>query len=587
MQHHKWIQSLSEYEINWKIVTSLGCLLVATVCGLKWRKKRNFLKKVEKERKRREKNVQLMQEKVNKFKKQNPGVDSRKILNLSLPELIVKLRDGSLSLESVLYSYIEKALEVDQDLNCVTDFLTDCEAQLQDLKKQENKGPLYGVPISIKEHIGYKGHPTTCGLAQYIDKLEKEDSVVVKVLKKQGAIVFAKTNVPQSLLCYDTSNPIYGVTVNPHNHAKSPGGSSGGEGALIGGGGSILGIGTDIGGSIRIPSSFCGIAGLKPTPQRVSLGEIRSCIEGFTAISVATGPMARDVDSLVLCMKTLLCDEMFKLDPTVPPLPFNDKVYTSPTPLRVGYYETDGFTLPHPGMRRAVLETKKLLEEAGHTLIRFAPPRIDFVNALFMKILFGDGGEILLEKFNHNSVDPNLSGLVSMIRTPTVVKKALYFVLKPLFPRMASSVISAIGASSVKEQWADQALLQEYQAEFIAEWRKLDLDVILCPMLGPAYNNGYAGRLLAATSYTMLFNVVQFPAGVVTVSSVTQSDEDEMKQYKGYYNDPWDKLFHQAVAGGVGLPLSVQCAALPYQDELCLRFMKEVETLHRQKKNRK
>ncbi|PIO10258.1 hypothetical protein AB205_0187660 [Aquarana catesbeiana] len=93
-----------------------------------------------------------------------------------------------------------QALEVHKSLNCVTVFLSDCEAQLKKLQENGVKGPLYGVPVSIKEHVGYKGHPYTCGLAQYLDVLEEEDSVIVKVLKKQGAIVFAKTNVPQSLI---------------------------------------------------------------------------------------------------------------------------------------------------------------------------------------------------------------------------------------------------------------------------------------------------------------------------------------------------------------------------------------------------
>ncbi|XP_053325777.1 vitamin D3 hydroxylase-associated protein-like [Spea bombifrons] len=573
---------LSEHEYECKIAATLGCLLAALVYGLRWKKKRHFLNRVEQERKRREQSVKTMKEAVEKFIKQNKGVDRRWILSMSLPELMEKLRDGDITPESALYSYAEKALEVNRDLNCVTVFLSDCEAQIKELKKQKNKGPLYGVPVSIKEHIGYKGHPSTCGLIQYVDEFEEDDSVIVKVLKKQGAVVFAKTNVPQTLICYESSNPIYGLTLNPHNRSKSPGGSSGGEGALIGGGGSLLGFGTDIGGSIRLPSSFCGIVGLKPTTNRLSIREVRDCIDGLLTVPMCIGPLARDVDSLVLCMKALLCDEMFKLDPTVPPLPFNDEVYSTSVPLRVGFYETDGYTLPSSGMRRALLETKQLLEEAGHKLIPFTPPRIDFVkNELFMKALLGDGGATLREKFSSNTVDSNLKELYSITSIPRVVKKCLSFILNPFFPRISKTLNCSQGASSVKDHWKQQINVQEYKTEFIAEWRKLNLDVLLCPMLGPAYNTGYAGKLLASISYTMLFNVLQFPAGVVTVSSVSAADEQEMKRYKGHYNDLWDKLFKKAVEGAVGLPLSVQCVALPYQEELCLRFMKEVETLRR------
>ncbi|KAM4722518.1 fatty-acid amide hydrolase 1-like isoform 3-T3 [Rhinophrynus dorsalis] len=537
MLHEKVIRLLSEYEVETKILGTVGCCIAMSLYFLRWIKKRRIFKKMEQERQRRDSNLQLMEETVAKFIKQNPGEDPSTILNMSLVELTDKLRDGSLSPESVLYSYIGK------------------------------------------------GYPSTCGLVQYLDEFEKEDSVIVKVLKKQGAIVFAKTNVPQTLICFETSNPIYGHTCNPLNPTKGASGSSGGEGALIGAGGSILGVGTDLGGSIRLPSSFCGIAGFKPTAVRLSVQGVRQCIDGMNSVPLCIGPMARDVDSLALFMKALLCDEMFQLDLTVPPLPFKDEVYSSSEPLRIGYYDTDGFTFPSPGMRRVLLETKKLLEEAGHTLIPFTPPRIQYmVNEIFIKTIFADGGKTLRDKFKNNIIDPNLREQFITCNLPGMLKKMLSFILRPLVPRIANSLNSLQGASSVKDAWKQNIAMQEYQTEFINEWRKLNLDVMLCPMLGPAFNIGYPGKLLASLSYTMLFNAVGFPAGVVPVSIVTQADEEELKHYKGYYNDHWDKLFKKAVEGGLGLPLSVQCAALPYQDELCLRLMKEVETLNQNKK---
>ncbi|XP_053549505.1 vitamin D3 hydroxylase-associated protein isoform X2 [Bombina bombina] len=546
--------SLSEHQKECKLLATLGCCVVVSALGLRWIRNRSIICKMELEQKKRDKSIQEMEKAVTRFKRQNPETDSRNILKMTLMELTEKLKDGSLTPEEVLYTYIGKALETTKEFNCVTMFLADCETQLQELKKQKEKGLLYGVPVSIKDHIDYQGLPSTCGLVQYLEELKKEDSVIVKVLKKQGAIIFAKTNVPQSLISYETSNTIYGCTLNPHNKTKSCAGSSGGEGALIGAGGSILGIGTDLGGSIRLPSSFCGIPGFKPTPKRVSIMGIRSAIDGLLSVPLSVGPMARDVDSITLCMKALLCEEMFRLDAWVPPLPFNEELYSTEKPLRIGYYETDSFFMPSPGMRRVVLETKKLLEEAGHKLIRFTPPRIEYMmNELCIKSFFGDGGETMREKFKPNIVDPNLKDQVFMYNIPRPLKKILSFILKPL----------------------------EYQAEFLNEWRKLNLDVILCPMLGPAFNLGYPGKLLAAINYTVLYNVLQFPVGVVPVSSVTNADEEEMKLYKGYNKDLWDKLFKKALEGTVGLPLSVQCVALPFQDELCLHFMKEVETLHK------
>ncbi|NXW40881.1 VDHAP protein, partial [Nyctiprogne leucopyga] len=227
-----------------------------------------------------------------------------------------------------------EALEVTREVNCVTDFIHGCEDQLQKLKKQKEKGLLYGIPVSIKDHINCKGHISSGGMVKFLGQVMEEDSVIVQVLKSQGAIPFVKTNNPQTMINYDCSNLIFGQTLNPLNHQKSPGGSSGGEGALIAGGGSILGIGSDVAGSIRLPSSFCGLCGLKPTGNRISNYETACSDRTFVLpVTGMLGPMARDVDSLALCMKALLCEEMFRLDPTVPPIPFDEEVRLRGNPM--------------------------------------------------------------------------------------------------------------------------------------------------------------------------------------------------------------------------------------------------------------
>ncbi|NXF99134.1 VDHAP protein, partial [Sakesphorus luctuosus] len=233
-----------------------------------------------------------------------------------------------------------EALEVNREVNCVTDFIHGCEDQLHTLKKQKEKGLLHGIPISIKDHINCKGHISSGGMVKFLGQVKEEDSIIVQVLKHQGAIPFVKTNILRTMINYDCSNLIFSQMLNPLNHLKSPGGSSGGEGALIAGGASILGIGSDVAGSICLPSSFCGLYGLKPTGNRISPSAC--CDSTFVlAVTAMLGPMARDVDSLALCMRALLCEKMFQLDPTVPPIPFDEEVYTSSKPLRTGYYEGD------------------------------------------------------------------------------------------------------------------------------------------------------------------------------------------------------------------------------------------------------
>ncbi|KFP48256.1 Vitamin D3 hydroxylase-associated protein, partial [Cathartes aura] len=418
---------------------ALLCSSAAAVVLLKWLGRRQIQQKMEEARRTRDLALERMEKAAHRFKQENPGTQTAHVLSLTMVELVEKLKEGSLSPESVLYSYIGKvkALEVTREVNCVVDFIHGCEDQLQKLKKQKEKGPLYGIPISIKDHINCKGHVSSGGMVKFLGQVKEEDSVIVQVLKSQGAIPFVKTNIPQTMINYDCSNLIFGQTLNPLNHQKSPGGSSGGEGALIAGGGSILGIGSDVAGSIRLPSSFCGLCGLKPTGNRIRY--IPTSVLFFhpptlvLAVTAMLGPMARDVDSLALCMKALLCEEMFRLDPTVPPLPFDEEVYTSSKPLRIGYYEGDGYFQPSPSMKRAIQQTRKLLQDAGHTLVPFAPPRIDYmVDELFTRGIFSDGAAHLVDCFKGDIVDPNLKSQLNTYRLPALVKRILAIILKPI-----------------------------------------------------------------------------------------------------------------------------------------------------------
>ncbi|XP_027393178.1 fatty-acid amide hydrolase 1-like isoform X2 [Bos indicus x Bos taurus] len=494
--------------------------------------------KIPRAQKRREEALRRMAALAERLRQQEPELDPKPILELPLEKLVQKLLADELSLESVLCSYLEEAMKVHQEVNCLTDFLDECEEQLQALKKlkKSERGLLYGVPISLKDVYDCMGHDSTSGLAQFLEKPAAKDGVIVKVLKAQGAIPFVKTNISQTLLSFDCSNPIYGQTLNPQNLKKTSGGSSGGEGALLAKGGSILGMGTDTGGSIRIPASFCGACGIRVTGYRLSNSGVASAVKGRKAVVTVAGPLAWDVESLALCLRALLSEHMHRLDPTVPFLPFREEVYSSNRPLRIGYYESDGFTQPSPSMARAVKLTSRLLRDAGHQVIPFSVPRTEYAFFhLYTGSLLADGGASLLEKL-----------------TP-------------------------------KKLWEQHTAVEEYQQEFIAKWRSLDLDVLLSPALDPAFYVGYPAKVQASSFYLGLYNLLNFPAGVVPVTTVTPQDEKELAFYRGYYRDHVDKSFQEAVRGSVGLPVAVQCIALPWEEELCLRFMKEVETLVKSK----
>ncbi|XP_008107758.1 fatty-acid amide hydrolase 1 [Anolis carolinensis] len=566
------------------LLSALLCCSAATLLWLRWQRRRKIRRKIEEAQQKRERALERMGAAARRFTEQNPSHRPESILSLSLPELCRKLRDGLLLPESVLYTYMDKALKVTKDVNCLTDYLEDSESQLLQVKSQGNKGLLYGVPVSIKDSIDCKGFDSTLGFVKRLNHPAAEDAVLVQVLKHQGAIPFVKTNVPQSLMNFDCSNLIFGQTVHPLDHTKTPGGSSGGEASLIKSGGSILGIGTDIGGSIRIPSGFCGICGLKTTGDRISKRGVIRSLGGQKSVVAGVGPMARDVESLAICLRSLLCEEMFRLDPKVPPLPFNEQVYSSSHPLRIGYYVTDSFLMPTPSMKRAILETKELLEKAGHVLVPFKLINMDyFVYNLCIGGTFADGSATYLEHFKGELVDPSIKDLLLLAKVPNWMRRLLSWIVRPISPR-ASKLVKNMTERSVKELWELHFEIEEYCYKFIAEWKKLQLDVMLCPALSPAYKIGYPGKISMGAIYTMLYNYLDFPAGVVPVTTVTKEDEEELKNFRGYYNDIWDKIFAKAVEGGVGLPVTVQCVALPWQEELCLRFMKEIETLTSEKR---
>ncbi|XP_037005369.2 fatty-acid amide hydrolase 1 [Artibeus jamaicensis] len=555
---------------------AVACCLVAAAVALRWSGGRMARGAAARARQKQQAALESMDKAAQRFRLQNPDLDSEALLALTLPQLMQKLNNGELSPQAVLFTYLGKAYEVSKGTNCVTTYLADCETQLCQVPRQ---GLLYGVPVSLKECFSYQGQDSTLGLSVNEGVPAECDSVVVQVLKLQGAVPFVHTNVPQSMLSYDCSNPLFGQTTNPWNCCKSPGGSSGGEGALIAAGGSLLGLGTDIGGSIRFPSSFCGICGLKPTVNRLSKVGLKGCIYGQLAVQVSVGPMARDVDSLALCLRALLCEDMFRLDPTVPPLPFKEEVYASSRPLRVGYYETDNYTMPTPAMKRAVLETKQRLEAAGHTLIPFLPRNIPYaLETLSVGGMFSDGGSSFLQNFKGDLVDPCLRNLMLALKLPGWLKGLLAFLLKPLVPRLAA-FLSGMKSRSTGKLWELHHEIEVYRNSVIAQWRAMDLDVVLTPMLGPAMDLNASGMASGAVSYTILYNCLDFPAGVVPVTTVTVEDEAQMEHYQGYFGDIWDKALRKAMKKSVGLPVAVQCVALPWQEELCLRFMREVERL--------
>ncbi|XP_013379905.1 fatty-acid amide hydrolase 1 isoform X2 [Lingula anatina] len=499
------------------------------------------------------------------------------ITGLKLRVLLEKLNSGELKSAEVLQAFQCKAVEKNRDLNFITAVIKEAQDDAVACDTASEKGPLHGLPVTIKDCVGLKGYDSTCGLVNWIGKPWEENSVLTKVLKKQGAIPFIKTNVPQTMLAYDCSNPIFGATKNPHDPSRSPGGSSGGEGAAVGSGASLVGIGTDIGGSVRVPAACCGVYGLKPTWFRISSAGNTPFYSGNKLLCTCYGVLGQDVDSLAIMMKALLCPYMFKLDPYVPPIPFQSEIYESTKPLKIGFYtEFEDFITPVPACQRAVLVAKAVLEQKGHKLIPWTPPNVkDNLFTYYGRNILADYGESLAVMLKGDVIDQCMQVFHS-VRLPYFLKRIISFFIKP-FDCFASRMLLAVKPfRSIYEWFNFNTKVEKWKMDFKDNWQNYEMDAVICPvMTAPALPLGYPGRAHASMAFCTLYNVLNFPAGVVPVTKVTATDMEELKNYKA--PNTWQKLVKKGCEGGKGLPVAVQCVTLPFQEELCLRVMKELQ----------
>ena len=236
----------------------------------------------------------------------------------------------------------------------------------------EALGPLHGVPVSVKDSFDMAGLPTLCGSKFRLDHRAAEDATAVARLRAAGAIVLGKTNCPEFLSNYESDNYITGRTNNPWNPQRTSGGSSGGESAAISAFFSAGGIGSDGGGSVRIPAHFCGIAGLKPTPGRVSAAGHYPLIGHPGGLLGVAGPMARTANDVRLLFSVLAGYD--SQDPFSAPVPLRGPSIDN---MRVGLMEQFYDVPVEPGTRDVVRKAALLLEKIGFKVDPFKPRGIE------------------------------------------------------------------------------------------------------------------------------------------------------------------------------------------------------------------
>jgi amidase len=285
------------------------------------------------------------------------------------------LRREASSVE-VVEACLARIAEVNPRLNAVVRLADDAvdRARAADAAQARGDalGPLHGVPFTIKDSLDTAGVVTTAGTIGWAARVPDRDATVVARLRAAGAILLGKTNTPEFTWSDETDNDVYGRTSNPYDLERTPGGSSGGPGAIVAAGGSPFDIGSDTGDSIRQPAHVCGIAGLKPTSGRVPRTghwpDYRGILESLTQL----GPMARRVEDLELLLPIIAGPD--GEDPHVAPVPLGDPGAVRVDGLRVVAFTDNGVRPATPATTAAVEAAAAAMGAAGSRIEWRVPP---------------------------------------------------------------------------------------------------------------------------------------------------------------------------------------------------------------------
>jgi len=469
------------------------------------------------------------------------------------------------SSEEAVAAHIERQNELQPKLNAVAVALHDqaiAAAKAADQGKPHDDQHLYGVPVTVKECFDVLGTASTAGLVGWASKLQTDDAELVRRLRAAGAILTAKSNVPQLLLYPESDNPLYGRTNNPWDLTRTPGGSSGGEAALVAAFASPLGLGTDFGGSIRVPAHFCGVCGLRATPGRLSMAGTadQALFANVPSLPDSAGPIARTVADLKLAMDVLGA-------------PVAD---ASVEGLVVGMYDDDGFMAASAAMRRAVHLAANALESAGARVVPFEPPAVQEALDVFYGLVTADGAAEIAKLVIGEVLDKRISQLMQLAAMDGWMRPALGAGLMVAGQRRLSHLIRTTGIRTQEETQALVARRDAYRKRFESAVAAAGIDVILCPPHAlPALTHGASADLGPVNfNYTIVYNTLAWPAGVVPVTRVRPVETDRRRQSV----EMVDRAARRIDKASAGLPVGVQVVARPGRDDLIIAVMSAVES---------
>jgi Asp-tRNA(Asn)/Glu-tRNA(Gln) amidotransferase A subunit family amidase len=390
-------------------------------------------------------------------------------------------------------------------------------------------GPMHGVPISIKSSLDVAGLRCEAGTRLRAGNVATHDAPLVARLRHAGAIVMGVTNTPELLMAWETDNRLHGRTNSPWDLDRTPGGSSGGEAAAIAAGMSAGGVGSDGGGSIRVPAHFSGICGLKPTPGRIpATGHFPPSGGPFALLGVV-GPMARTVADVRALFEVLQGPE--DGDTCAAPVALHWPSDDEARKLRIGYFEDDGRTPVTLETRAAIRTAAEALRKAGFQVEPFRPEGLEEARQIWKKFFVTCGGMLIRPMFHEHEDDLS-----------PVLKQFLDW----------SGAETPLTADMLLEAWIGRDILR---ARFLAQMQRYP--ILLCPVAAiPAFRHGERGWMvegkcvhyLDAWSYTEWFNLLGNPGAVVPVSHSPE-----------------------------GLPIGVQIIGRPWEEEQVLAIAAALE----------
>jgi amidase len=435
------------------------------------------------------------------------------------------LREREISVGELAEVHIRQIDRLNSQLNAFADFDAErvrAQARAMDELPVDAWGPLHGLPVTVKSSLAAAGYKCEIGSLNHKGEIPREDAVVVGRLRAAGALILGTTNCPEFLMAYETTNLLHGQTRNPWDLERTPGGSSGGESAAIAAGMSAAGLGSDSGGSVRVPAHFTGICSLKPTPGRIpGRGHLPPCVGPFSTLG-AIGPMARTVADLELMFRTLSGQD--DADPASPPVALRLCSLEELRRNRIGFFEDDGLTPVTAETRSTVRAAAAALRDGGFRVEPFRPRTLEPLRKLWWTFFVQCG---------------------AMFYEPEV--RSGRETLSPIFREFLEIAERSgpLTATELLNAWAEMDLLR---AKTLEEMR--EFPVLLCPVASvPAWRHGERKwvvdgqpvEYLDAVRYTQWFNTLGAPAAVVPVG---RSPE--------------------------GLPIGVQVAARPFEDEVAL-----------------